>query len=758
MAQKLNGKKLAKRVEIISILIVAIFLIIYLITIVAASPAFYTEMAARSASINFDEDMSQVSQSVEAHYDRLYKVVDEVTGAKDAETVGKVMKKYAADEQYGTLRYFSDNKAYAFDGKDVALYNDLDEKVLTLAKGNEAGCTSVYYDPYMRLDCIAFFVPVRGSLVIDGLVSVVPVVDIVGVGGQIQETTSMVAVIKPDGNILSSITAEDFAQKAGANVLDFFDTWTQNKENVDAVRNLLAGNGVATVEITTPEGRYTVVASSIEAYDSHLYLLTLSESSRLIPTEFDYAGHLAFVLIVAILALFAGASFAILFRRKVDIAIANVNLTDPTLDCPNVEGFKKTVASLLRQSERDYAVVVCSLKGFHFLEDKFGAKASTDLLKYIKEILTSTCYENEAFGYAGDGKFLLLVDFRNENIFRNRLLVLEGIINRYDFLQENQVKMQIAAGIYLTAEGKNRAVADMIDYASIVCEEARNNTSLSYVIYTDSVREKINENEHMEARMKSALSSNEFRLFLQPKYNVERDEVDSAEALVRWFDYQKGDYRYPAEFIGLFESNGFIIEMDHFIYLEVLKYLSEANSRGDKVVPISVNVSRVTAASSDFINFYVGNKNRYMIADDLITLEFTESYATEDYQKLSEIITALHEGGIRCSIDDFGVGYSSFRILKDLQMDELKMDRLFLDKGVDVARDDKIITTIIELAQNCGMTVVMEGVETKAMFDRVVQTGIGVIQGYYYAKAISLEEFKIFINSNTSIRYKSVVK
>jgi EAL domain-containing protein (putative c-di-GMP-specific phosphodiesterase class I) len=198
--------------------------------------------------------------------------------------------------------------------------------------------------------------------------------------------------------------------------------------------------------------------------------------------------------------------------------------------------------------------------------------------------------------------------------------------------------------------------------------------------------------------------------------------------------------------------------MDHFIYLEVLKYLSEANSRGDKVVPISVNVSRVTAASSDFINFYVGNKNRYMIADDLITLEFTESYATEDYQKLSEIITALHEGGIRCSIDDFGVGYSSFRILKDLQMDELKMDRLFLDKGVDVARDDKIITTIIELAQNCGMTVVMEGVETKAMFDRVVQAGIGVIQGYYYAKAISLEEFKIFINSNTSIRYKSVVK
>jgi EAL domain-containing protein (putative c-di-GMP-specific phosphodiesterase class I) len=258
--------------------------------------------------------------------------------------------------------------------------------------------------------------------------------------------------------------------------------------------------------------------------------------------------------------------------------------------------------------------------------------------------------------------------------------------------------------------------------------------------------------------MEAALSGNEFRLFLQPKYNAEKDEIDSAEALVRWFDYQKGDYRYPAEFISLFESNGFIVEMDHFIYLEVLKYLNEAKARGNKIVPISVNVSGVTATSADFVNFYVGNKNRYSIDDGLITLEFTESYAMEDYQKLSEIIKALHDGGIRCSIDDFGVGYSSFRILKDLDMDELKLDRLFLSKGVDAERDEKIITTIAWLARQCGMSVVMEGVETKEMYDRVVKMGIGIIQGYYYARAIPLEEFKIFVNSNTSIRYKSTVK
>ena len=511
-------------------------------------------------------------------------------------------------------------------------------------------------------------------------------------------------------------------------------------------------------EVGEATGNYTIAAAPLDVLDGHLYLITVSLSSALMPAEYDYIGHVAVALVIAIISLAAGATFAIMFKKKVNVAVSSVNLMDQTLECPNIEGFKKNVSDILKVKNQNYAVVVYTLKRFHFIEDRFGSRATQDLLKYVKEVLTSVCGENETFGYAGDGQFLLLEDFRSENVFLNRLLVFSGVVNNYELLKINQVKVQVSAGVYLVNDDVRRPVADMIDCATIVCDEVKADSTLPYAIYTESVREKINRDEHLEARMEAALSSNEFRLFLQPKYNVEKDEVDSAEALVRWFDYQKGDYRYPAEFISLFESNGFIVEMDHFIYLEVLKYLSEATSRGDKVVPISVNVSRVTAASPDFLNFYIGSKRRYNIDDDLLTLEFTESYATEDYKRLSEIVDALHEGGIRCSIDDFGVGYSSFRILKDLRMDELKLDRLFLAQGIDPKRDDKIITTITDLARDCGMSLVMEGVETKAMYDRVVQMGIGIIQGYYYAKAIPVEEFKIFVKSNTSIRYKAVVK
>ena len=173
---------------------------------------------------------------------------------------------------------------------------------------------------------------------------------------------------------------------------------------------------------------------------------------------------------------------------------------------------------------------------------------------------------------------------------------------------------------------------------------------------------------------------------------------------------------------------------------------------------MAVNVSRVTATADDFLNFYISNKNKYRIPDNFITLELTESFAMEDDNKIIRIISELHKNGIRCSIDDFGSGYSSFNILKRIRFDELKLDAVFTRSSGDKARDDKILSSMIDLAKDMNMTVVQEGVETEEMFNKVVSLGVDVVQGYYYAKAISLEEFRIFVNSNTSIKYKSKVK
>ena len=758
MAKKMNLKKLTAHAGKVAMIVVVLFLTFYLIAILSETSTFYAESAERSAKIYFDVDMKQSSQLAEIHYQRLYELVDQMKYAKTKEHVDEVIMSYIGSEQFGDLRYYSQGKAYSPMGDEVEHELSGHDMIFALSQSNAAGCTDVYFDERAQLDCIAFFVPIRGSAFVDGVLSIVPAKNIISVGEVLQEKTSVVAIVGNNGSIYSSIAADAFPANVGANFYDFADAFTGNKEMVDLARSALSAEDLTSVEITAAGTRYTLVAEPIEVFDGYLHLVTISVSENLINTEVGYIRHIVNILALAILAFTVGLVYAFLLHKKTKESLSAASLTDAVVECANAEGFRRTAMNLVYNGGRRYAVGVYTIRQFHYIEDSFGPEKTVEVLKFINHVLSTFCSPKETYGYLGNGSFVVLIDYESEDAFRDKLLVFENIVNKYDVLVENNVKLKFAAGICLGFTGKRRTIPEMIDCATLVCEDAKNDVKTPFVVYTDTVRDKITRNEQIEAKMESALENNEFRLFLQPKYNAIDDCVDSAEALVRWFDPKVGDYIFPAEFISVFEANGFIVKMDHFIYLEVLKFISSAMEKGDKIIPISVNVSRVTATSPDFVNFYVGNKKKYMIEDDLITLEFTESFAVEDYGKLQDVVASLHEGGIRCSVDDFGVGYSSFSVLKELAMDELKLDRLFLTPGANKQRDDQIIQTIVNLAKDMGMKVVQEGVENKELFDRVVGMGVEVIQGYYYAKAIPLEEFKIFINSNTSIRYKAFVK
>jgi EAL domain-containing protein (putative c-di-GMP-specific phosphodiesterase class I) len=467
--------------------------------------------------------------------------------------------------------------------------------------------------------------------------------------------------------------------------------------------------------------------------------------------------HVAILLIVAIIAFITILVYSVLYHKQAQKAISVAMLTDRTLECPNVEQFRRNAIEVVYSQKQTYAVLFYQLRRLHHIVETLGEQKAVEIFRFVAKVFESFCTLGETYGYAGDGNFLLLNRYQSEKQLSEKVRLLEAVINKSDLVKDCGISIKFTVGAYLTSQGK-RTLPQMIECATLAAQSAKSGISQPYVMYTDAVNEEIARNERIEAQMENALSSGEFRLFLQPKYSVKNDQIDSAEALVRWFDPTKGEYRFPAAFIGLFESNGFIIKLDHFIYLEVLKYMSHAAERGERIVPVSINVSRVTAMSDDFLDFYIGNKNKYQIGDRFITLELTESFAMGNYEQLLEIVNKLHENGIRCSIDDFGLGYSSFNIIKEVPIDELKLDRLFLSKGLSDARDNKILQSMIKLAKDIGVDIVQEGVETEEMFKRVVEMGCDVIQGYYYAKAISLEEYRIFLNTNTSIKYKAKVK
>lgn len=755
---KNKKRTLPAGVGIAALILLVIFLIVYMSSVLWGSSSFFTESAEKNALICFEEDIDRANTLADMHFENLYEIAEAAKAKTTRAEVEELIASYIESEKFGDLRYYLDGTAYAANGAIVVGETSGSEYISALVSSDIRGSTPLYYDKHTELDCIAFFIPVRGSEFIDGILSIVPARNILSVGDVINEKASAVAIIAPDAKVLSGALADGFITSIGNNFYDFVDTISSDKANSAFVSEIVSKNQKGACSISSPEGDYVVAVTPLSSFDGNLLLVSMSKSEGLIAPELTYIRHIVNLLAISVIALIVGAVYAMLYHKKTSLALSIATLVDAKLDCPNTEQFKINAKQHLSVFRRKYSVVIVSIRNFIYFNEQLGEEKATEVLKELAKIISNLSKQEECYGYMGAGKFVMLMIHANPRSESDKTKLIETIINRNDLLVEKGLKIRFAAGIYHAYTGYRRSVQEMIGCATTACGISEDNSKTEYTVFTEEVRAEIARNERIEAMMERALESEEFRLFLQPKYDVRHDSIHSAEALVRWFDTEKGEYKFPGEFIPLFETNGFIVKLDHFVYIKVLEYLSHATERGDKVVPIAVNVSRVTATSPDFINFYVGNKKKYGIPDNFITLELTESFAMEDYDKISTIISALHNSGMRCSIDDFGSGYSSFSILKQINVDELKLDSVFMKRGIDVQRDDKLLATIIDLAKSMGMSVVQEGVETKEMFDKVVAMGCDIIQGYYYAKAISLEEFKIFINTNTSIKYKSRVK
>ena len=758
-----NGKKALGKQPQFNIakgafLLVAVLLVFYLVTVVAGCQDFFDESAEKNAAINIEEDLERANALVAVHFDNLYEIADRVKYSKSKQEVEEIIEAYIGSEKFGGLRYYSQGKSYSANGALVTEESSGKEHIEALSAANFAGSSPVYYDKYTELDCIAFFVPVKGSEFVDGVLSIVPARDIINVGEVINDKSSVVAVIDQGGKCFSSTVRETLVESVGNNFYEFIDKLSANKTDSVRISEAALKREKTAVSISTPGGDYTIAIAPISNFDNNLLLVSMSVSEGLIAPELTYIRHIINLLVVALAALVVGFIYAMLYHRRTKLELAVATLVEQSLDCSNAEGFRLRMKDLILLRRRRYSVVSIHIRNFIYVSEQLGESDTSEMLRAFASIIDSLSTKEECYGYAGDGKFLVLMINANSHSVSDKIRLIETIFNRNSLLTERGIKIRFAAGVYNVTAVNRRTVQEMIDCANTACLYSEDNPNELFSLFSEEVKTEIERNEKIESMMESALASREFRLFLQPKYDVKHDCVHSAEALVRWFDPQKGDYLFPADFIPLFETNGFITKLDHFVYIEVLEYLRSAAEKGEKVVPVAVNVSRVTATSQDFINFYVGNKKKYGIPDGFITLELTESFAMEDYEKISGIITALHNGGMRLSIDDFGSGYSSFSVLKQANVDELKLDSVFMKRGVDIRRDDKLHATMIDLAKSMGMSVVQEGVETKELFDKVVSMGCDVIQGFYYAKAIPLEEFKLFINTNTSIKYKSLVK
>jgi EAL domain-containing protein (putative c-di-GMP-specific phosphodiesterase class I) len=285
---------------------------------------------------------------------------------------------------------------------------------------------------------------------------------------------------------------------------------------------------------------------------------------------------------------------------------------------------------------------------------------------------------------------------------------------------------------------RNIPMRKMGDRAAMARQSIKGNALKNICYYSDNQEDKLVTKKFIEDRMDYALEHGEFVMYLQPKYSISTAGVVGAEALVRWIHPEKGMLP-PAEFISVFEKNGFIIKLDEYIWEQACKAIRGWIDSGVQPVPISVNISRVHLTDEKFIDVLDRLIEKYDIPKNMIETEITE---TVENAGDSEVIKRLKERGYMLLMDDFGSGYSSLNMLKSTPFDVIKIDRDFFSEFMLSDRGKKIISHTISMSKDIGLDMVAEGVETKEQAEFLKNCGCDVAQGFYYSKPVPINDFE----------------
>lgn len=410
---------------------------------------------------------------------------------------------------------------------------------------------------------------------------------------------------------------------------------------------------------------------------------------------------------------------------------------DHLTDVYTEEVFCKKVAKLLKANpETDYAMVYSDVENFGLIRELFGENAANNILVYLEKVFKHLTGQDELCSRLDAGHFALFLKYK-EDLDKNLESVVKAI---NDFPINMTIKLRF--GVY-KIDDRSVPVKTMYGRAFVATDEIKGKYG-QYVAYYDKKtwEKQVYEQEIINC-MEDAIKEKQFMVFFQPKYDLDSEKVAGAEALVRWQHPVKG-FMNPAEFIPLFEKNGFITELDKFVWDTTCGYIEGWIKKGYPIVPISVNVSRADIYSTDFIETILDIINKHGIKPEHIHLEITETAYTDNPAQIIDVVRKLKDIGFVIEMDDFGSGYSSLNMLNELPVDILKLDMGFVQGGMDKSSSG-ILSFIIGLAKWMDYAVVAEGIETKEQIQMLRDMDCNFVQGYYYAKPMPPDEFEEYM-------------
>ena len=403
----------------------------------------------------------------------------------------------------------------------------------------------------------------------------------------------------------------------------------------------------------------------------------------------------------------------------------------------NMKSFFYLCGEMIKaEPDQKYSVVIMDIVQFKAVNEFCGRAEGDRLLKFIAECFQ--WYEDHRKDtYACHVRadiFCLCTQYEDVRELENIVSEIKTKIDEFPFTY----KVQPSFGIGISPE-REPAVSYLKDCATMAMNSVKGKVYQTYAIFGEKMRRQLMRERQVENDIVGALENGELVLYIQPKVNMSTGRIIGGEALVRWLHPEKGLVP-PGEFIPVLEKNGFIINVDEYIWEKVFAYLGKLKEEGRELLPISINVSRLHAYDTQLAENLIRLREKYDIPAEYVPLELTESAFLEDEKGMYQRMENLRSQGFLVSMDDFGTGYSTMNMLKNQTLDEIKIDREFI-RDLEKDKSQIIIRNTIAMLQQLAVHIVIEGVETEEQKNFLLGCGCTDAQGFLFHRPMPVEEF-----------------
>ncbi|MDD3218079.1 MAG: EAL domain-containing protein [Lachnospiraceae bacterium] len=403
--------------------------------------------------------------------------------------------------------------------------------------------------------------------------------------------------------------------------------------------------------------------------------------------------------------------------------------------------YEKVQEKLLQSPEESFDILCIGVERFKLINETYGDKKGDEVLCHIAQVMLEACRGMNICGRFAADEFYALIPYKENRDS-------DVIKNHFEKVNEFPIDMDIKlhCGLYQITD-EQLPISTMCDRAKLAADVNRGKFDTPYSYYDDSLREKLLEEQFITSSMQTALTQHQFQVYYQPKYDLNTELIAGAEALVRWIHPEKG-FLSPGAFIPLFEKNGFITQLDRYVWEKVCQDIRRWLDLGYPAVAISVNVSRADIYNPRLTEILLELIAKYNIPLHFLHLEITESAYTDTPEQIIAVVNRLRSLGFVIEMDDFGSGYSSLNMLADMPVDVLKLDMKFIQMESKKTSGKGILSFVISLAKWLDLAVVAEGVETSEQIASLRSMDCNYVQGFYYARPMKQSDFENLLQTS----------